>query len=54
MRIETKTIKKVLYRIDPSDKMDEAFVENINMILLLMEQEQKKMDSKKIREKTYE
>jgi len=54
MRIETKTIKKVLYRIDPSAKMDEAFVENINMILLLMEQEQKKMDSKKIREKTYE
>ena len=54
MRIETKTVKKILYRIDPSAKMDEEFVENINMILLLMEQEQKKVDSKKIREKTYD
>jgi hypothetical protein len=54
MRIETKTIKKVLYKIDPSAKMDEAFVENINMILLLMEHEQKKVDSRKTREKTYD
>jgi|TARA_B110000908_G_scaffold145303_1_gene175486 hypothetical protein len=46
MRIETKTIKKILYRIDPSAKMDEDFVENINMILLLMEQEQIKKDKK--------
>ena len=42
IRIETRTIKKVLYRIDP----DEEFVEQINMILLLMEQEQKKQDRK--------
>jgi hypothetical protein len=44
MKIDTKIIKKVLYRIDPSAKMDEEFVENINMILLLMEQEQANKD----------
>ena len=44
MKIDTKIIKKVLYRIDPSAKMDEEFVENINMILLLMEQEQSNKD----------
>ena len=42
MKIDTKIVKKVLYRIDPSAKFDEDFVENINMILLLMEQEQVK------------
>ena len=47
MRIETKVIKKVLYRIDPSAAKDPDFVENINMILLLMEQEQKRKDLKK-------
>jgi len=46
MRIETRTIKKVLYRIDPEAPKDEEFVEEINMILLLMEQEQKKHDRK--------
>lgn len=46
MRIETRTIKKVLYRIDPEAPKDEEFVEEINMILLLMEQEQKKQDRK--------
>lgn len=44
IRIETRTIKKVLYRIDPEAPKDEEFVEQINMILLLMEQEQKKQD----------
>tara|TARA_B100000795_G_C22495537_1_gene321926 strand:+ start:123 stop:338 length:216 start_codon:yes stop_codon:yes gene_type:complete len=44
MKIDTKIIKKVLYKIDPTAKMDEEFVENINMILLLMEQEQSNKD----------
>ena len=47
MKIDTKIIKKVLYRIDPSAKFDEEFVENINMILFLMEQEQLKQNKKK-------
>ena len=46
MRIETRTIKKVLYRIDPEAPKDKEFVEQINMILLLMEQEQKRKDQK--------
>jgi len=46
MRIETRTIKKVLYRIDPAAPKDKEFIEQINMILLLMEQEQKKQDRK--------
>lgn len=44
IRIETRTIKKVLYRIDPEAPKDEEFIEHINMLLLLMEQEQKKRD----------
>jgi len=44
MYIDTRIIKKVLYRIDPEAKKDEEFVESINMILLLMEQEQSKRD----------
>jgi len=39
MKIETKIIKKVLYRVDPEAKMDEEFVESINMILHIMEDE---------------
>jgi len=46
MRIETRTIKKVLYRIDPEAPKDKEFIEQINMILLLMEQEQKRKDQK--------
>jgi len=46
IRIETKTIKKILYKIDPSAAKDPDFVENINMILILMEQEQKRKDKK--------
>ena len=46
VKIETKIIKKVLYRIDNAAKKDIEFIENINMILLLMEQEQKKSDKK--------
>ena len=46
MKIDTKIIKKVLYRIDNTAKKDIEFVENINTILLLMEQEQKKSDKK--------
>lgn len=46
MKIETKIIKKVLYKIDNAAKKDIEFIENINMILLLMEQEQKKSDKK--------
>tara|TARA_R110000744_G_scaffold67456_6_gene137571 strand:- start:1902 stop:2096 length:195 start_codon:yes stop_codon:yes gene_type:complete len=45
MYIDTRIIKKVLYRIDPGAKKDEEFVESINMILLLMEQEQAKRDN---------
>ena len=48
MKIDTKIVKKVLYRIDPSAKFDEDFVENINMILLLMEQEQVKQNKKQL------
>jgi len=47
IRIETRTIKKVLYKIDPSAPKDEEFVQHINMLLLLMEQEQKRKDLKK-------
>lgn len=46
MKIDTKIIKKVLYRIDPSAKKDEEFVESINLILYKMEQEQIKKDKK--------
>jgi len=44
MKIDTKIIKKVLYRIDPEAKKDEEFVETINMILYKMESEQLKKD----------
>jgi len=46
MRIDTKIIKKVLYKIDDTAKKDVEFVENINMILMIMEQEQRKLDNK--------
>ena len=45
MYIDTRIIKKVLYRMDPDAKKDEEFVESIHMILLLMEQEQSKRDN---------
>ena len=46
MQIDTKIIKKVLYKIDPSAKMDEEFVETINLILYKMEEEQLKVNKK--------
>lgn len=46
MKIDTKIIKKVLYRIDNTAKKDVEFVESINMILMLMEQEQHKENKK--------
>jgi len=46
MKIDTKIIKKVLYRIDNTAKKDVEFVESINMILMLMEQEQHKKNKK--------
>ena len=51
IRIEAKTIKKVLYKVDPEAHKDEEFVQNINMLLLLMEQEQKKQDRRNGRKK---
>tara|TARA_R110002012_G_scaffold99955_1_gene238180 strand:- start:349 stop:606 length:258 start_codon:yes stop_codon:yes gene_type:complete len=51
IRIETRTIKKVLYRIDPEAPKDEEFIEHINMLLLLMEQEQQKRDRRNGRKK---
>ena len=47
MKIDTKIIKKVLYGIDPEADKDEEFVQSINMFILLMEQEQKKLNKKK-------
>jgi hypothetical protein len=47
MLIDTKIIKKVLYRIDPSAKMDEEFVESIHLILYKMEEEQTKYNKTK-------
>ena len=47
MKIDTKVIKKILYRIDPCAHEDPEFVENVNMWILLMEQEQKKQNKKK-------
>ena len=47
MKIETKIIKKVLYGIDPEAPKDKEFVQSINMFILLMEQEQKKLNKKK-------
>tara|TARA_R110002012_G_scaffold16382_2_gene63275 strand:+ start:2025 stop:2177 length:153 start_codon:yes stop_codon:yes gene_type:complete len=47
MKIDTKIIKKVLYGIDPEAAQDKEFVDNINMFILLMEQEQKKLSKKK-------
>jgi hypothetical protein len=47
MKIDTRVIKKILYRIDPCAHKDPEFVENINMCILLMEQEQKKQNKKK-------
>ena len=47
MKIETKVIKKVLYEIDPEASQDKEFVDYINMFILLMEQEQKKLNKKK-------
>jgi hypothetical protein len=44
MQIDTKIIKKVLYEIDPSAKMDEEFVETINLIIYKMEEEQTKIN----------
>jgi len=44
--IQTKVIKKVLYKIDPEAPKDEEFIESVNMILLLMEQEQHKQNKK--------
>ena len=46
MKIDTKIIKKVLYRIDNTAKKDIEFVESINMILMLMEQEQHNKNKK--------
>ena len=46
MQIDTKIIKKVLYKIDPLAKVDEEFVETINLILYKMEEEQVKHDKK--------
>ena len=47
MKIDTKIIKKVLYRVDPDASKDKDFVNNISMLILLMEQEQKKINRKK-------
>jgi hypothetical protein len=47
MQIDTKIIKKVLYKVDPSAKMDEDFVETINYILYKMEEEQAKLNKTK-------
>ena len=47
MKIDTKIIKKVLYRVDPEAPKDKDFVNNISMLILLMEQEQKKINRKK-------
>mgnify|MGYP003654189022 FL=1 len=37
-----------MYGIDPTAKEDEEFVESINVWVLLMEQEQKKRNKKKL------
>jgi hypothetical protein len=47
MKIDTKIIKKVLYRIDNTAKKDVEFVESVNSILILMEQEQLKQTNKR-------
>jgi hypothetical protein len=47
MKIDTKVIKKVLFGIDPDAPKDEEFVQSINMFILLMEQEQKKLNKKR-------
>jgi hypothetical protein len=48
MKIDTKVIKHIMYGIDPTAKEDEEFVESINVWVLLMEQEQKKRNKKKL------
>ena len=50
-RIESRTIKKVLYQIDPEAPKDEEFVQHINHLLLLMQQEQEKKDRRNGRKK---
>jgi hypothetical protein len=47
MKIDSKIIKKVLYRIDNTAKKDVEFIESINMILMVMEQEQLKQNNKR-------
>ena len=47
MKVDTRIIKKVLYQVDPEAPKDEDFVENINMLILLMEQKQKEFTKKK-------
>jgi hypothetical protein len=46
MNIDTRVIKKVLYKMDPDAKKDEDFVESINMLLHIMEDEQIKYTKK--------
>jgi len=46
MMIDSRVIKKVLYKIDPEAKKDEEFVESINMILHTMADEQIKYAKK--------
>ena len=50
MYIDTRVIKKVLYKMDPDAKKDEDFVESINMLLHVMEDEQDKYTKKNNRE----
>jgi len=46
MMIDSRVIKKVLYRVDSEAKKDEEFVECINMLLHVMADEQVKYAKK--------
>ena len=47
MKIDTKIIRKVLYRVDNTAKKDPEFLESVNMMVMLMEQEQLKQNNKR-------
>ena len=47
MKIDTKIIKKILYKVDPEAEKDEEFVHNIAMLIHMMEDEQAKQMSKR-------